>query len=714
MCEKPLPAKGSEKSEFVVKAVNVEIKSSDGVDKAPVYVVVGGSDITLKAIGEPKGGTCVWSISDETKVEIVGDKDKYTVVIRGKEASSSAEDLTVEVKYKEKDGEKTATAKHKITAIRVCLDVDANRDGVVEENNPNKNKWEWGKGKDKSGAIILCNNDDDNKNKERDKKNNKIDGKDDVKDLAKLVIRKTALPKGFKASLYVLDKTKIRIFDKYDSSGKAIIGPDPEEDEYEIPDITSKDLEYGMEGTQYPYKGFDGEIEIYLSIVDDKDNEIGEDEVTVRVAPWMMCSHSDEVEVVYVAKTSSNSDFVSDLDGIMKKLGITLQTADSINKYYTINKDGKKEEDQWMQDTMEIGYSNLPNHAIHAVLKSPRNRGLARFAEDELLGPEFGYQPVAIKKPNTFDSFGNLEVSPPVTVGGKNYEFGRIYYGPGDGTEKFNKKVKEFLIAQEVQSPIGVDTSWLVVGHVDEMMSFVPSNTGKSFRMLIASPDEAINILKRLESAGNGDLEMFKDAGIMYTVEAGDTLSDIADSYKISARDIYDHSQNEELRKKLKKKGHMVAGDKIWVPAEEKGVTINNILTTDGFIKFNEKIQKKLDNITKGLVKDFGLDKSVDIIKIPVLFVESEDLPGFADAYTPDMVNMLVVGNNCVIPNPFGPVDGDVDQFKKDVIDKLEPLGLNLHFINDWYTYHKANGEVHCGTNAKRKISPQKWWELQI
>lgn len=45
-------------------------------------------------------------------------------------------------------------------------------------------------------------------------------------------------------------------------------------------------------------------------------------------------------------------------------------------------------------------------------------------------GPDFGY--VARQAPegaSSLDSFGNLEVSPPVTVQGKEYPLGRILIG---------------------------------------------------------------------------------------------------------------------------------------------------------------------------------------------------------------------------------------------------------------------------------------------
>ena len=59
--------------------------------------------------------------------------------------------------------------------------------------------------------------------------------------------------------------------------------------------------------------------------------------------------------------------------------------------------------------------------------------------------------------------------------------------------EPLNKDLETFLEKQIVQEPIPIDTSWLLVAHVDEIVSFVPS--GKGFKMLLASPDLAYKIL---------------------------------------------------------------------------------------------------------------------------------------------------------------------------------------------------------------------------
>ena len=68
----------------------------------------------------------------------------------------------------------------------------------------------------------------------------------------------------------------------------------------------------------------------------------------------------------------------------------------------------------------------------------------------------------------TFDAFGNLENSPPVTVDGVDYPFGRIYYGRSQGGVGMQLAMADFLSSQSVQEPFELDTTWLCVGHVDE------------------------------------------------------------------------------------------------------------------------------------------------------------------------------------------------------------------------------------------------------
>ena len=75
-------------------------------------------------------------------------------------------------------------------------------------------------------------------------------------------------------------------------------------------------------------------------------------------------------------------------------------------------------------------------------------------------------------------------------------------------------------------------------------------------------------------------------------------------------------------------------------------------------------------------------------------------------------VNMLVLGKHLGIPKPFGPIIDDRCCLEEKVRSLLEPLGLRCTFIDDFYAYHLRHGEVHCGTNVRRRPFSFKWWHM--
>lgn len=77
-------------------------------------------------------------------------------------------------------------------------------------------------------------------------------------------------------------------------------------------------------------------------------------------------------------------------------------------------------------------------------------------------------------------------------------------------------------------------------------------------------------------------------------------------------------------------------------------------------------------------------------------------------------VNMIVLGDQLGIPKPFGPQIKGQCALETEVCSLLEPLGLKCTFIDDFATYHKLLGEVHCGSNVRREPSPFRWWNLDL
>ncbi|NWV07858.1 PADI1 deiminase, partial [Ptilonorhynchus violaceus] len=267
-------------------------------------------------------------------------------------------------------------------------------------------------------------------------------------------------------------------------------------------------------------------------------------------------------------------------------------------------------------------------------------------------GPDFGY--VARQAPegaSSLDSFGNLEVSPPVTVRGKEYPLGRILIGssfPRLGGRRMAKAVREFLVAQEVQAPVELFSDWLQVGHVDEFLTFVPAPDRKGFRLLLASPSACFQLFREKQEEGFGEAAMF---------------------------------QGREGLEKVPKP------------------TINEILANEGLRKFNNYAQSCISWNRDILKRSLGLAEP-DILDIPQLF--RGDAASGAEAFFPDTVNMLVLGRHLGIPKPFGPVVGGQCCLERRLRELLEPLGLSCTFLDDFRSYHALAGDVHCGTNVRR------------
>lgn len=590
-------------------------------------------------------------------------------------------------KAKKKFGTKPAGASASSCPVplpKLFIHLDADRDGKVDDATSALDVWTPGKGK--KGAIILVNNDDDDGKKDVDNGDQKVNSDDDKSDLAPLVIRRTpkdlSFPAGYKGYLRV-NQEEIRIFDKKAAAGKEIIGPAPGPGkEYELPDLSFEEVIYGMEATEYPSRTFNGLIKLEVEVKDPKGASVCIHKAVVRVAPWIMPNHLDESEEVYVVDTGDNAQFLTDLRAGVSKGGAPApRTHDKT--------------DRWMQDIMEIGYATMPReeHAgdkpkwhTPSVIRTANYRYnsdyLGKFPKTKLLGKNYGYiELVTPVRGSSLNSYGNLECSPPVKVGKKEYKLGRIVYGAPGGTSShrpMEPTISRFLNAQKVQEPFSIDTGWLIVGHVDEVLTFCPDpKATNKFKLVFASPRVAVALLKTLKHAGQGTAPMFQ--GIWeYTGTAGEGPLTFN-------RGVYRHG------------------------------TVEDVLADRAFLDVQTTVQRTINSIEDVVVRNLGMSKS-DIIRLPVLFQEDG---GQYIAYTAGVANMLVVTRAnktaCLcIPKPFGPVVGGACQFEVETERRLKPTGNDIQFVDDFVTYHQLQGEVHCGTNTKRKPPIDRfWWEQE-
>jgi protein-arginine deiminase len=138
-------------------------------------------------------------------------------------------------------------------------------------------------------------------------------------------------------------------------------------------------------------------------------------------------------------------------------------------------------------------------------------------------------------------------------------------------------------------------------------------------------------------------------------------------------------------------------------------VTVKELLDDAGFWEANARFQSIMDLNREMLMMELEIDEA-DIIELPVLFWP--EMEGRTAAFFPDLVNHLVLGNVSILPRPHGPMVDGADAFEQAF--KQAFPSREARFIDDWYSYHELLGEVHCGTNTRRRPpSDLHWWEYR-
>ena len=329
--------------------------------------------------------------------------------------------------------------------------------------------------------------------------------------------------------------------------------------------------------------------------------------------------------------------------------------------------------DVWIQDEVQFGWYDSPDSRIDLVIDSIRDRGLDDWPEDhfdDTLFDDYRGGPDAIigtwgsGQANSLDSFGNLEISPPTTVDGVRYPFGRAYWGGVDGYEPA-QEMTDFLADQLIQDPFRVDTSWLCVGHIDEFTTFVPDPSApRGFRFVYADTDAAWDVL----DAADPQLE----------------LTRYQQDYGIG--------------------------------------TVAELVSSNAIRMLNEETQEDiLDPILEHMTAELGL-LDEEIRMMPSLFEEPWGCGQYQAALVPGMTNLIVANRDggaqtdVFLADPFvrASANADVGQDVDPMIaavTAMMPETVDLHFVDNWSVYHLGLGEVHCGTNMTR-TPDAGWWNV--
>jgi protein-arginine deiminase len=579
---------------------------------------------------------------------------------------------------------------------------DSNRNGTIDWDDPteaeNKTTWDT-----THGAIFLANIDDDQNACPKtsgatllsdvdlaacnDAADTVVNGDADLLDLAPLGVKAwPTAPAGTVATVTVDDKAASFVHLFIMRGGAMTFFDWQNGDQISADELKAGNVSLAIEATDVvrDTSVWDGFATITLTVTPgDGTTPPATDAVKMRVAPIVTRHHLAQEETVFVTKFASDPGSVATRTALYTAMGGTIDAPPSnltevdgdISYGNTYPYD-----DQWTQDFFEVGYMSMPvangqQHVIDVYLRSAnvyyptdknnplRDAGKVVFAK--FRGPDAAgvvqYDINHDQNSDSLNSFGNLETIPPYSLNGTNYPLGRIFRGniPSFGPDPTFLKMME---SQAVQPPVYIDTSWLLVGHVDETISFAKASSPRGWVMLVNDAAMAKKMLQDASAAGNGSTVMFQ--GMKWL-----------------------DNNNAET------------------PAD---ITIDQVLADTNVMTTSDQAVASVDAQVQILKQETGITDA-EIIHVPFLH---EPVQGTSLAYQPGTVNSLYLAfDTFAAPDPHGPVINGKDIFKDQLETALSAVGIKVVWIEDWDLYHRLSGEVHCGTNSKRGLLPdEKWW----
>jgi protein-arginine deiminase len=579
-------------------------------------------------------------------------------------------------------------------APEVKLLADANRNGTLDWDDATENtdKTTWNAS---HGAVMLANIDDDQRVCVATKANGDllddtalddcndgadtiINGDNDKLDLAPLAVREWPFaPDGTTATLRIDNAaaTKVHLF--IERNG-ALVWFNPLTDVISTGELRAG-VKLAIEATDIVRDTtvWDGFVTVTLSCYGLTDA------VKLRVAPVITQHHLSHERQMYVGTFAGDEGSDATVNTLMNGIDTAWGTGASTTMLTEIDADQSFNgnyyyEDQWTQDFFETAYMAMPTangtHVIDVFYRSAnvynpssstnplRDAGKVTFAQ--FRGPDaaavMAYDIQHSQDMDSLNSFGNTETIPPYTLGSDAYPMGRLLRG---SVASFHPDpvFSKMLESQAMQPPVYIDTSWLLVGHVDETLSFVKSSSPRGWALLVNDATLAKQMLIDQVDAGHGDAIMFP--GQKWVDDNGNETS--------------------------------------------AAISITDVLADTEVMTESNMSAARVDSQLQIIKAATGLTEA-EIIHVPYLHQPSF---GASLAYQPGTVNGLSMKEDTFAPpDPHGPIINGKDIFKVQLEDALHAVGVNVVWVEDWDLYHRLAGEVHCGTNSLREVGDAKWW----
>ncbi|EGX88429.1 putative protein-arginine deiminase [Cordyceps militaris CM01] len=314
-----------------------------------------------------------------------------------------------------------------------------------------------------------------------------------------------------------------------------------------------------------------------------------------------------------------------------------------------------------------------------------------------------------LRADSTYNAGGNMETLPPHEHNGVRFPAGRVIVG-GDQNQP---QSLAFFRAQELQSPLVLDSAWLFVKHVDEMLQAIPARTPRGWAVVAIDPQLGLGLLRRAAQYGLGSAPVMSGN----KAPSGPTIDQFLQTpSNIQAAEI--------------SAGRMAAN--LALLQRETGLTDAEIFKVPALIAFKDTVQ---DYLAPRRSRSLGTRDEAEEAALDAEFLQFVDAHGQGgdsrnetaaaalrrrqdhgsgpvtlESLLPSLVNGVPLSDaHYLAPKPYGPIFNGHDVFETVAVNQYKKAGFTtVEFLDEW-RLHQSSGDLHCFTNTFRDAS-EPWW----
>lgn len=414
----------------------------------------------------------------------------------------------------------------------------------------------------------------------------------------------------------------------------------------------------------------------------------------------------------------------------------------------------------WTTDEWLFAWKNARNMVIHM----PGDQGLAEWGArhfTNMISQGLYVNPFQARDypENRYDEGGAVMASPPVP----GFPLGRIIVA-----RDIQAPIKDFFRRQAAQAgPAGklieLDTSWLKVGHVDELINFMPSAAPPGFKLVYPDSQSGFLLLQEVPPnraifTGPGAAEhtgIVTTSGNRWIVPSerlpegkwkfvriwrGKGAGQVARIHSVqpdkiviehvwNTADFADKPESASPARGMAaavegrcdsmpiwfvwpdntSKFLVVSESRMWMDASGEEfpafMAVTELADDPEFHRVNKTIADRCASTAKLVLDELKLEKTC-AMPVPALFAAFDTNCVGAFAFTPSLVNFQVLDTNVVTLLPCGPrsntTHGDSDVFLHAAKKSFSDPAVKLHFVDGWNALHRQNGGARCGMNVWR------------